>query len=196
MQVSDRGVPAIFCGSPAGFASHSRGRCARQTDLRAVIASDHSSLGLFDACPCRQARKHASVHAGRRWTNQKGGNRGVLRCGRVVTVVGSIALEVRKAIYLLLPLGQGTVEKVAAHLRLSVRTVQRQLGLANTSFSRLTEGVRYELVARFMSNPRYPIGRVSGLVGYSHQATFTNWFVRRFGMTPRNWRNRQTRWLC
>ncbi|WP_028214943.1 AraC family transcriptional regulator [Paraburkholderia mimosarum] len=103
--------------------------------------------------------------------------------------VGSIVLEVRKAIYLLLPLGQASVEQVAAHLHLSIRTMQRQLDLANTSFSRLTEGVRYELAVRFMSNSRYTIGRVSGLVGYAHQATFTNWFVRRFGMTPRDWRN-------
>ncbi|MCP3719961.1 AraC family transcriptional regulator [Paraburkholderia sp. CNPSo 3281] len=113
-----------------------------------------------------------------------------------VTDDGSIALEVRKAIYLLLPLGQASVEQVAAHSHLSVRTMQRQLELANTSFSRLTEGVRYELAVRFMSNSRYPIGRVSGLVGYAHQGTFTNWFVGRFGMTPRDWRNNHTRWLC
>jgi AraC-like DNA-binding protein len=113
-----------------------------------------------------------------------------------VTGVGSIALEVRKAIYLLLPLGQASVEQVAAHLHLSVRTMQRQLELANTSFLRLTEGVRYELALRFMRNSRYPIGRVSGLVGYAHQGTFTNWFVGRFGMTPRDWRNNHARWLC
>ncbi|RAR62431.1 AraC family transcriptional regulator [Paraburkholderia unamae] len=110
--------------------------------------------------------------------------------------VGSTALEVRKAIYLLLPLGQASVEQVAAHLHMSVRTMQRQLELANTSFSRVTEAVRYELAVRFMSNSRYPIGQVSGLVGYSHQGTFTNWFVGRFGMTPRDWRNSRTKWLC
>ena len=105
-----------------------------------------------------------------------------------VAGVDSTALEVRKAIYLLLPLGQATVEQVAAHLCMNVRTMQRQLELSNTSFSRLTEGVRYELAVRFMSNARFPIGRVSGLVGYAHQGTFTNWFVGRFGMTPRDWR--------
>ncbi|MCP3712954.1 AraC family transcriptional regulator [Paraburkholderia sp. CNPSo 3274] len=113
-----------------------------------------------------------------------------------VTGAGSIVLEVRKALYLLLPLGQATVEQVAARLHRSVRTMQRQLELANTSFSRLTEGVRYELAVRFMSNSRYPIGRVSGLVGYAHQGPFTNWFVGRFGMTPRAWRNNHRRWLC
>jgi AraC-like DNA-binding protein len=105
------------------------------------------------------------------------------------TGVDSTALEVRKAIYLLLPLEQATVERVAAHLHLSVRTMQRQLGLADTSFTRLIEEVRYELAVRYMNNPRYPIGRVSVLLGYSQQGSFTNWFSARFGMTPRDWRN-------
>jgi AraC-like DNA-binding protein len=106
-----------------------------------------------------------------------------------VTGVDSTALEVRKAIYLLLPVEQATVELVARHLRLSVRTMQRQLELAHTSFSRLVEEVRGELAVRYMSNPRYPIGRVSALLGYSQQGSFTNWFSSRFGVTPRDWRN-------
>ncbi|RQH07046.1 AraC family transcriptional regulator [Paraburkholderia dinghuensis] len=106
-----------------------------------------------------------------------------------VSGVHSAALEVRKAIYLLLPLEQATVERVAAHLHLSVRTMQRQLGLADTSFTRLIEEVRSELAVRYMNNPRYPIGRVSNLLGYSQQGSFTNWFSARFGMTPRDWRN-------
>ncbi|SDB93253.1 AraC family transcriptional regulator [Paraburkholderia lycopersici] len=106
-----------------------------------------------------------------------------------LTGVDSTALEVRKAIYLLLPLEQASVEMVAAHLRLSVRTMQRQLGLAHTSFTRLVEEVRGELAVRYMSNPRYPIGRVSTLLGYSQQGSFTTWFSARFGMTPRDWRN-------
>lgn len=105
------------------------------------------------------------------------------------TGIDSTALEVRKAIYLLLPLEQATVERVAAHLHRSVRTMQRQLGLANTSFTRLIEEVRSELAVRYMNNPRFPIGRVSILLGYSQQGSFTNWFSARFGMTPRDWRN-------
>lgn len=105
----------------------------------------------------------------------------------------SIELEVRKAIFLLLPVERGTVDQVARHLRLSVRTMQRQLGSANTSFSALVEEVRGELAVRYMSNPRYPIGRVAALLGYNQQGSFTNWFASRFGMTPRDWRNGQTK---
>jgi AraC-like DNA-binding protein len=105
----------------------------------------------------------------------------------------STPLEVRKAIYLLLPLEGATIERVASHLRLSVRTMQRQLELSQTSFSRLVEEVRGELAVRYMSNPRYPIGRVSALLGYAQQGTFTDWFRARFGMTPRSWRSSRSK---
>jgi AraC-like DNA-binding protein len=107
-----------------------------------------------------------------------------------VTEAGSITLEVRKAIYLLLPIERPTamVEVVAQHLRLSVRTMQRQLESTGSSFSDLVEEVRRDLAVRYMSNPRYPIGRVAALLGYTQQGSFTVWFAARFGMTPRAWR--------
>lgn len=108
-----------------------------------------------------------------------------------VTGADSTALEVRKAIYLLLPLEQATVERVARHVHLSVRTMQRQLESADTRFSTLVEEVRRELAVRYMSNPRYPIGRVAALLGYSQQGSFTKWFTSQFRMTPRDWRNSQ-----
>lgn len=106
---------------------------------------------------------------------------------------GSIALEARKAIYLLLPLEQATVELVARHLSLSVRTMQRQLEAGGTSFSGLVEEVRRELALRYMRNPSYPVGRVAALLGYSQQAWFTHWFKARFGMTPRAWRTQHVK---
>ncbi|WNC94123.1 AraC family transcriptional regulator [Paraburkholderia sp. FT54] len=109
------------------------------------------------------------------------------------TGADSTALEVRKAIYLLLPLEQATVELVARHLRLSVRTMQRQLESTDTSFSTLVEEVRRELAVRYMSNPRYPVGRVAALLGYSQQGSFTKWFTSQFRMTPRDWRNSQSK---
>jgi AraC-like DNA-binding protein len=103
----------------------------------------------------------------------------------------SKALEVRKAIYLLLPLEQATVELVAGHLGLSVRTMQRQLDAADTSFTALLEEVRRELAVRYLGNPGYPIGRVAALLGYNQQGSFTKWFAARFSKTPSAWREGQ-----
>ncbi len=103
----------------------------------------------------------------------------------------SIVLDVRKTIHLLLPIEQATVEEVALHLHLSVRTMQRQLETAGTNFSDLVDGVRQELAVRYLTNRRYTIGRVAVLLGYSRQSSFTQWFTARFGTTPRAWRSAQ-----
>jgi AraC-like DNA-binding protein len=97
---------------------------------------------------------------------------------------------VRKTIYLLLPLSQASIELVAHQLNLTVRTLQRQLGSAGSSFSGIVEEVRRDLAVRYLLNPRYPIGRVAALLGYTNQGAFTVWFQKRFGMTPREWRSR------
>ncbi|MGT2455175.1 AraC family transcriptional regulator [Cupriavidus basilensis] len=100
----------------------------------------------------------------------------------------AITAEVRNAIYLLLPVEQAAIEHVAGQLHTSVRTLQRHLEEAGTTFSNLVEEVRQELAIRYMSNERYSIGRVATLLGYTQQASFTQWFSRHFGMAPRAWR--------
>jgi AraC-like DNA-binding protein len=96
--------------------------------------------------------------------------------------------DVRKAIYMLLPLERANVENVADELHLSVRTMQRNLGRMEVSFSQLTDEVRRELALRYMANPRYTMGRVAALLGYSRQSSFTHWFAAQFGVTPSAWR--------
>lgn len=100
----------------------------------------------------------------------------------------TIDAQVRNAIYLLLPVEQADIEHVARHLHMSVRSLQRHLADAETTFSNLIEEVRYDLVIRYMSNPRYSIGHVSALLGYTRHASFTQWFTRHFGMAPMSWR--------
>ena len=104
----------------------------------------------------------------------------------------AVVQEVRRAVYLLLPLERASVEQVAEHLHLSARTLQRQLESAGATFSELVEEVRHNLAVRYMANPSYRIGRVAALLGYTRQASFTRWFVAHFGMTPRAWRDAQT----
>jgi AraC-like DNA-binding protein len=103
----------------------------------------------------------------------------------------SLASEVRKVIYLLLPLEQASIKQVARKLNLSTRTLQRQLGAQQTDFSDLLSDVRSDLAIRYLSNGRYPIGRIAALLGFSRQGSFTRWFIERFGMPPRSWRSTQ-----
>jgi AraC-like DNA-binding protein len=105
----------------------------------------------------------------------------------------SVVHSVRQTVYLLLPLEQVTAPYVARHLNLSVRTMQRRLDEAGVVFSKLVDDVRGELVVRYMKNPRYPMGRIAGLLGYTRQASFTRWFTGRYGMTPSAWRSANAR---
>ena len=89
----------------------------------------------------------------------------------------SIVLEVRKAIYLMLPLGCATIEQVAQGLGLNVRTLQRQLEGSGKVFSEMVSGVRRNLVVHYMENPSYSLGRIAELLGYSAYGSFVRWFV-------------------
>lgn len=102
----------------------------------------------------------------------------------------SVVLDVRKAIYLLLPGGRASSEYVAQGLGLSLRTMQRQLDEAGVSFTQLVNEVRRDLAKRYIENPRYTLVRVSELLGYSTQGSFTRWFSTQFGMPPQQWRQR------
>lgn len=99
-----------------------------------------------------------------------------------------IKSEVRKAIYMLLPIEQASIDQVAHYLHLSTRTLQRQLQTVNSDFSAQLDDVRHELAVRYLSNVRYPIGSVASMLGYSRQASFTRWFISQFAMTPSEWR--------
>ena len=72
----------------------------------------------------------------------------------------TIVLEVRRAVYLTLPMGRATSECVAQGLGLSVRSMQRQLDEAGASFTSLVNEVRCDLAPRYIDNPDYSLQRI------------------------------------
>ena len=100
----------------------------------------------------------------------------------------SIVLDVRKAIYVGLPMGRATIEQIAQALGMNVRTLQRRLDDSGHTFSELINEVRRELVLRYMKNSRYPLRRIAELLGYSMLSSFSRWFAAQFGVAPVVWR--------
>jgi AraC-like DNA-binding protein len=100
-----------------------------------------------------------------------------------------LMFEVRKAIYLLLPMGRATIEQIALAMGMNVRTLQRRLEENQATFSDLINGVRRDLVLRYLENPGYSLGRIADMLGYSMPSSFTRWFIGQFGMPPATWRN-------
>ena len=101
----------------------------------------------------------------------------------------SLAFDVRKSIYLLLPMGRATIEQIAQSQGMNVRTLQRRLEEDGASFSELINHVRRDLVIRYLENPGYTLGRITDMLGYSMPSSFTRWFISQFGMPPAVWRS-------
>lgn len=100
----------------------------------------------------------------------------------------STLFEVRKTIYLLLPMGRATIEQIAQTQGMNVRTLQRRLKEDGCTFNDLINDVRRDLVLRYLENPAYSLSQVADMLGYSMASSFTRWFIAQFGMPPANWR--------
>jgi len=98
------------------------------------------------------------------------------------------AMEVKKAIYLLLPTGRASIEQIADSLGLNVRTLQRQLDNEQAVFSSLLNDVRRDLVMRYLASPGYSLTLIAEMLGYSQLSSFTRWFTAQFQMAPTAWR--------
>ena len=100
----------------------------------------------------------------------------------------SLLFEVRKAIYMLLPMGRATIEQIAQTQGMNVRTLQRRLKEDGCAFNDVINDVRRDLVLRYLENPNYPLSRIADMLGYSMASSFTRWFISQFGMPPATWR--------
>lgn len=100
----------------------------------------------------------------------------------------SLLFEVRKAIYMLLPMGRATIEQIAQTQGMNVRTLQRRLKDDGCAFNDVINDVRRDLVLRYLENPNYSLSRIADMLGYSMASSFTRWFITQFGMPPATWR--------
>ncbi len=100
----------------------------------------------------------------------------------------SLALEVRKSVYILLPTGKANGAVIASRLGLSVRTLQRQLDAQGMRFSGLLDEARSDLALRYLQNPNHSLTLISELLGFSAPSAFTRWFRVKFSCAPQQWR--------
>ncbi|MCY1350241.1 HTH-type transcriptional regulator VirS [compost metagenome] len=101
----------------------------------------------------------------------------------------SILFEVRKTIYLLLPMGRATIEQIAQAQGINVRTLQRRLKDEGYVFNTLVSEARRDLVLRYLENSNYSVERIAEMLGFSVATSLTRWFINQFGMSPTAWRS-------
>lgn len=88
---------------------------------------------------------------------------------------------VRQVVVLLLPRGHCRVDRVAQHLGMDRRTVARRLAAEGTTFSELVDGLRAELLSRYLAAPSPVLGEVAVQLGFSAPSAFARWHRARFG---------------
>ena len=88
---------------------------------------------------------------------------------------------VRELILALLPTGSCTIERVAAHLGMSRRTLCRRLAAASAlTFTELLNEIRIGLAQRYLAAGRHSLTEIAERLGYASLSAFSRW--RRFNL--------------
>ena len=100
----------------------------------------------------------------------------------------AIVAKLRKVLAAQLQNGEPKISNACQELQCSVRTLQRNLKIAGTSFREEANLVRNELAKSYLADPRLQITEVAMLLGYSEHSAFTRAFRKMNGLTPKQLR--------
>lgn len=175
--LGQRWKPRSICfthAAPASTATHRRvfGMPVlfnQEFDGIICLASDlEAPLPSYDPAMARQARQYLDT--------------------MLVQSDATMPDKVRKLVIALLPSGTCSIERVAQHLGMDVRTVQRHLALHDEGYTGIVNAVRVDLVGRYIENRERPLSEVATLLGFASLSAFSRWFSGHFGCSVSKWR--------
>lgn len=97
--------------------------------------------------------------------------------------------EVRRALLVMMPRGAVNIERVAARLGTSVRSLQRQLEASGSSFQSLLNEVRSQQSIRLLQAGTHSVTQIAEFTGFAQTSAFSRWFSRQFGTSPSRWKS-------
>jgi AraC-like DNA-binding protein len=100
----------------------------------------------------------------------------------------TVSSKVREFVWMLLPAGRCSLERIAEHMGVDRRTVHRLLEREGTTFSSVVEEVRTEMVGRYLGDPNRPLSLIAQMLGFSALSAFSRWFRDRYGCSASQWR--------
>jgi len=154
-------------GAPVRFGAASDSLCFASREWRTPLESADEALA-------RLLEDHARILA-----------------ERIPQTSSDFAVEVQNTIATSLPEG-GSAPVIANALNVSVRTLQRRLVAAGTTFSEVFRAVRHQLAEEYLTDPKVSIAEAAFLLGFSDQSSFHRAFRRWTGESPGHWRKRRT----
>lgn len=104
-----------------------------------------------------------------------------------------LAEKVRRLMRVALLSERGSVEHVAASLKMSKRTLERRLEEDGASFRALWDEIRYEVAKHMLRSTTNSITQIGLALKYSEASAFTRAFRKWSGMPPRAWRRHHTK---
>ncbi|MCB1134257.1 MAG: AraC family transcriptional regulator ligand-binding domain-containing protein [Verrucomicrobiae bacterium] len=102
----------------------------------------------------------------------------------------SVSEQVKHALKRSLAGGRPSREDVARDLHLSVRTLQRRLGEAGTTFQQELENTRRELARQYLRESTVELSEAAFLLGYADTNSFFRAFQTWEGVPPGEWRRK------
>jgi AraC-like DNA-binding protein len=97
------------------------------------------------------------------------------------------AQQARQIVRMLLPSGLCSVDRVAQHLGMHRRTLNRHLAVDGESVTTIINAVRVELAEEYLASSKRRKYEVAELLGFASAGDFSRWFRGQFGKTPSDW---------
>ena len=97
--------------------------------------------------------------------------------------------EVRQILFILLPSGDCSIDRVAQQLGVNRRTLQRRLEHEGRTFSEVMNAIRRELAGHYLDNSNRSMSQIAELLGFSALSAFSRWYKQQFGAIARRRRD-------
>jgi AraC-like DNA-binding protein len=101
---------------------------------------------------------------------------------------GPLPQRVKNALRLLLKDGLPRKERVAEKFHMTVRTLQRHLQLAGTSYQQILDALRQELAEHYLLRSDLAIQDIASYLGFTESRSFHRSFKSWTGQTPGEFR--------
>ena len=81
------------------------------------------------------------------------------------------------------------MDRVAAYLSVTKRTLQRQLKAEGVAYKDLLAEVRMNMATSYLLETNASITALADMLGYAELSVFSNAFRKSMGVSPRAWRD-------
>jgi AraC-like DNA-binding protein len=104
------------------------------------------------------------------------------------SVRAEVSETVRELMWVMLKSGSCSANRVAKHLGVDRRTINRRLAHEGQSYSSILDAVRRDMVTGSVGHGQRPLNEIAGMLGFSGLSAFSRWFRNRFGKSASEWR--------